>query len=263
MTFLDVSVGGFSTAERDRIEIGAGCREFQARYAALTFVRPEQARYKYRMDGVDADWVDAGIDRTARYADLPYGTLRFRVIAANRDGVWNEKGAGITIVVIPPFYRTTWFAGVTMGLVGLTAIRDVATRVSDAWGVAIACAFGDVDAALGPEMALRLFRIVQEALNSVVKHAGAAHVSLDARVESGSVRLTVRDNGRGFDTGAVVPTTSRHGFGLVGMSERARMMGGAMTIESARGQGTTLVVVVPCAPRGLLAALSPARPRPG
>lgn len=352
VTFLDVSVGGYSTAERDRIEIRSGSREFQVRYAALTFVRPELARFKYRMEGVDADWVDAGTDRTARYADLPFGTFRFRVIAANRDGVWTESGASLRIVVVPPFYRTTWFAALTIAFIGATAfgahrwrlsaierrqavqqafarqlidsqeadrkriaadlhdgvsqtlvvirnwaagiqtaddaaqrrlgqiasaasqalgevrevvhellpyhleqlglqraIREAAARVSDASGISVTCALLDVDNALAPDMALRLFRIVQEALNNVVKHSAATRVALDARVESGTVRLTVRDDGRGFNPETVVPTTSGHGFGLVGISERARMMGGSVTLESAPGQGTSLVVEIPCAPR--------------
>jgi hypothetical protein len=83
------------------------------------------------MEGLDPDWVEAGTDRTARYAALPYGTFTFRVIAANRDGVWNEEGAAVTIVVVPPFYRTTWFISLMMGLAATAAFGGHRWRLAD------------------------------------------------------------------------------------------------------------------------------------
>lgn len=91
------------------IEIRAGSTALDVQFAALTFVRPEHSRFRYMMEGLDQDWTDAGTERSARYAQLPYGNFHFRVIAANRDGVWNTEGARIAVVVVPPFWRTQWF----------------------------------------------------------------------------------------------------------------------------------------------------------
>lgn len=66
-------------------------------------------RFKYRLEGYDENWVDADSQRTAGYTNLDGGTYQFRVIACNNDGLWNLKGAAITIKVIPPFWKTWWF----------------------------------------------------------------------------------------------------------------------------------------------------------
>lgn len=91
------------------IEIRSGPTALEVQFAALTFVRPEHSRFRYMMEGLDRDWTDAGTERSARYAQLPYGSFHFRVIAANRDGVWNTEGARLAVVVVPPFWRTQWF----------------------------------------------------------------------------------------------------------------------------------------------------------
>src|SRR5690606_11849148 len=70
---------------------------------------PGNVRFKYRLDGFDRGWIDAGTRRTAYYTNLPPGTYRFRVIAANNDGVWNEAGASVSFRLAPFFYQTRWF----------------------------------------------------------------------------------------------------------------------------------------------------------
>ena len=77
-------------------------------FAALHFVRPEKNRYAYRLEGFDEDWIQAGNLHTASYTNLPPGAYVFRVKAANSDGVWNEEGASIRMVVLPPWWRTLW-----------------------------------------------------------------------------------------------------------------------------------------------------------
>lgn len=77
-------------------------------FAALHFKNPEQNRYAYRLDGVDADWVQAGPRRTATYTNLAPGTYTFHVKAANSDGVWNETGTSIRLRIMPPWWRTGW-----------------------------------------------------------------------------------------------------------------------------------------------------------
>ena len=70
-----------------------------------------RVRFKYQLVGYDAGWVDAGALRTAYYTRLPPGSYLFRVIACNNDGVWNEEGAALRLVVIPPWWRTRWAYG--------------------------------------------------------------------------------------------------------------------------------------------------------
>lgn len=86
---------------------GRGGLEF--RYTALSLQASEKVAFKYRLEGFDADWIDAGPRRVAYYTNIPPGRYLFRVIASNNDGVWNEEGAGVAFVLEPAFYQTTWF----------------------------------------------------------------------------------------------------------------------------------------------------------
>src|SRR5690606_1028165 len=80
-------------------------------------------RFRYKLEGLDPDWNDVGTRRTAYYSYLPPGEYVFRVIAANRDGIWNEEGASISVVVLPPFYRTWWFIALCIAfLAGMAAL---------------------------------------------------------------------------------------------------------------------------------------------
>ena len=79
------------------------------RYAALSLLFPDKVEFRYRLDGLDEDWIDAGQRREAYYTNLSPKEYVFRVIARNNDGVWNEVGATLTFVVKPRFYQTWWF----------------------------------------------------------------------------------------------------------------------------------------------------------
>ena len=94
---------------------------FQIQYTAFSFANPERIHFKYKLDGLDRDWIDAGSRRTAYYSHLPPGDYRFKVIAANSDGVWNMQGTHLLIWVLPPFYRTWWFVSL-MILAGAGAV---------------------------------------------------------------------------------------------------------------------------------------------
>ncbi len=97
---------------------------------------------------------------------------------------------------------------------------------------------------LPPEVETALYRIVQEALTNVVKHAGARHVSVTLTLKAASVVTVVEDDGEGFAPDEVVVTTEG-GLGIIGMRERISLLGGRLELESAPGAGTTLVVEVP------------------
>ncbi|MEW6211872.1 MAG: two-component regulator propeller domain-containing protein [Acidobacteriota bacterium] len=94
---------------RGPIEIEPGQSNLDIHYAGLSFVKPEHVRFKYKLEGLDEDWIEAGNRRVAYYSHPPSGNYTFRVIAANKDGVWNLEGASISVRVLPPFWRTWWF----------------------------------------------------------------------------------------------------------------------------------------------------------
>jgi signal transduction histidine kinase len=323
----------------DRVDIQPGQSAFEISYAGLTFIRPELTRFRYKLEGLDPDWVDAGNRRTAYFSHVPFGSYRFVVMAANRDGVWSDRPASMAVVVVTPVWRTRWFratavlliAGVAAALVrsriraleraramqeefsrqlidsqererkriaaelhdslgqsliviknhallgrssevsdaataalnevreiaynlgphqidrlGLAAtILDMVDRVSAASGIAIAADVEEVDALLPKTAAINLYRIVQESVNNIVKHSGATKASITLERDGGRLVLTIRDNGRGFPRDAHGYGRRPRGFGLVGLSERARLMGGTCAIESAVASGTRIAVEIP------------------
>jgi ligand-binding sensor domain-containing protein/signal transduction histidine kinase len=90
------------------LRIPPGKHRFELQYTAISFDAPEQLRFRYRLEGLDSDWVDAGARRTAFYNYVPPGNYRFRVIARNRDGVWNESGASLALNISRHFWQMWW-----------------------------------------------------------------------------------------------------------------------------------------------------------
>ena len=84
-------------------------RSLEIDYAALSFVAPQKVRFRYKLEGHDTEWQEPGSRRQAFYSDLRPGKYRFRVIACNNDGVWNEEGATLDFSVAPAWYQTIWF----------------------------------------------------------------------------------------------------------------------------------------------------------
>jgi signal transduction histidine kinase/ligand-binding sensor domain-containing protein len=110
-------------------------RDLQIDYTALSLVAPEKIRFRYKLEGRDRDWQDAGNRRQAFYSDLPPGNFRFRVIAANNSGVWNETGATLDFAIAPAYYQTAWFrALVVVAFISLIVaayrlrLRQIATQ---------------------------------------------------------------------------------------------------------------------------------------
>ena len=82
---------------------------FSFEFAALDYTSPPDNRYAYRLEGVDEDWVQTEGTRFARYTDIDPGTYRFRVKGTNHDGVWNNSGVDLAVLITPPFWATWWF----------------------------------------------------------------------------------------------------------------------------------------------------------
>lgn len=331
------------------VKLSPAQTDFEIQYTAFSFANPERIHFKYKLDGLDQGWIDAGSRRTAYYSHLPPGSYTFRVIAANSDGVWNTIGQNLPIVMLPPFYRTWWFFSLLaiagMGAVifgwqyrvsqlqrayaaqqtfsrqliasqererkriaaelhdslgqqlliiknwavlaltgvngsapvkepldqisntashaveemreiaynlrpyqleklGLTAaIRGLITRVAASSSIQFITEIGDVDGLFPQDVEISIYRIVQEALNNMLKHSQATEGWVLAANHSGTLRLTIGDNGRGF-----TPTEGREsqqdskGFGLLGIAERVRMLGGRVVIQSAPGHGSSMQI---------------------
>jgi hypothetical protein len=97
-------------------------RDLEIDYTALSLVAPEKIRFRYKLEGKDADWQEVGNRRQAFYNDLAPRRYRFRVKAANNSGVWNEAGAFLDFSVAPAYYQTMWFrAVVTAAILALLA----------------------------------------------------------------------------------------------------------------------------------------------
>jgi ligand-binding sensor domain-containing protein/signal transduction histidine kinase len=95
----------------EALRITPGWHRIEFRYTGLSFDAPERVRFRYRLEGLDANWVEAGSRRMAFYTYVPPGSYRFRVIACNAVGVWNETGASLPLVVLPHFWQTWWALG--------------------------------------------------------------------------------------------------------------------------------------------------------
>ena len=342
---------------RDQVAFGGGVRvlpgqeSFEVRYAGLSFVKPEQVRFKYRLEGLDRGWVDADTRRVAYYTHVPPGRYRFTVVAANTDGVWNQEGASVAVVVVPPFWRTWWFRAVVaaalaaaavalyrrrvgrferahaareafsrrlietqeerrriaaelhdslgqdliliknwalLGLgavaeggptaeqlreisdtaaqalgevreiaynlgpyqlerLGLTrSIEDMLEKVASSSGIRFPADIAHLDGALPRESEINLYRVVQEAVNNAVKHSGASEAALTIASDARQLRVTLRDDGKGFDPEAHYRVQAAvRGFGLAGMAERVRLLGGTWEIRSAPNAGTSIDIHIP------------------
>jgi ligand-binding sensor domain-containing protein/signal transduction histidine kinase len=104
------------------LTIPPGKRRLGIRYTALSFTAPEKVRFKVRMEPLENEWVDMGTQREMDYSFVRPGHYRFRVIACNNDGVWNETGADLALVWLPHFWQTGWFTGLWVaGLTGSVA----------------------------------------------------------------------------------------------------------------------------------------------
>jgi signal transduction histidine kinase/ligand-binding sensor domain-containing protein len=350
---LEVAAEKVDTAKRNPrsgVQIEPSQQNFEIQYTALSFINSENLRFKYKLEGLDDEWVDAGTRRQAYFSHVPPGNYTFRVIAANSDNVWNTEGALLEIVVLPPFYQTWWFITLTLiaiGLLGFLLFRQrvrkinlkhvaelafsrrlidsqeqerkrFAAEMHDGIGQSLVIiknrarlslkqsdqkeamldhlenisetashaiheakeiafnlrphlldrlgltktiesmlgkVFGAsdtrfeaeidiIDGLLEKDSEILLYRIVQECASNVVKHSHAERAIIRIEHNEHNLVVTITDNGRGF-----VPMTrgndlSKRSFGLVGIAERTRLLGGKLDIQSEPGKGTTISIII-------------------
>lgn len=109
VSILDISADGRQFPLEAQVKLPKGTTNMQVQYSAASLAVPDRVRFRYQLEGVDDGWQDVGNRREAFYSNLNPGTYVFHVIAANDDGVWNLKGASITVTIVPWFYQTRWF----------------------------------------------------------------------------------------------------------------------------------------------------------
>jgi PAS domain S-box-containing protein len=196
-------------------------------------------------------------------ASLKYGLRQLKQQAADPAAVLEAVGnlSSVTDVVLENLHRLAVdLRPAALDHLGLVvALRDHLTKLSQQVGLEGRLeAIGFDQKRLPAEVETTLYRVAQEALTNIVRHAQATQVDLLLHACAASVRLTIEDNGVGFDPAAVASSNymgpSHMGpnhmgpdrLGLVGMRERCDMLGGRLTVESTPGSGTTLVVELPC-----------------
>jgi PAS domain S-box-containing protein len=94
---------------QEGLQLPSLTRDLQIGYTSPSFLIPQKVKFRYRLDGHDRDWQDAGTRREAFYTELGPGKYRFRVIACNSSGVWNEQGATLDFAIAPAYWQTKWF----------------------------------------------------------------------------------------------------------------------------------------------------------
>ena len=104
-----LSASGRDYSPWDAVKLPARTTNLQISYTALSLTIPERVRFRYLLEGVDNNWQEAGTRRITTYSNLGPGSYRFRVIACNNDGVWNEVGTTLSFSILPAWYQTIWF----------------------------------------------------------------------------------------------------------------------------------------------------------
>ncbi len=109
-----------SITETDELVLSHHDQVISFTYSALDYTDPSRNRFAYKLDNFDEEWVQAGFSHKATYTSLEPGSYAFRVIASNNDGIWNDEGVAIAIIVKPPYWKTLWFkAGISLLLIFL------------------------------------------------------------------------------------------------------------------------------------------------
>jgi signal transduction histidine kinase/ligand-binding sensor domain-containing protein len=337
---LSLRAGDVKYPAGEDLQLPIGKRDLRIAYTALSLTMPERVRFRYRLEGFDQRWQDAGTRREAAYTNLPPGSYRFHVMAANEDGVWNEAGATLAITLPPRFVETGWFmtmmvllAVVLLGGLYLLRVRWLTARMEDRLQQRLAereriarglhdtllqsvqglimlfdqqartlplgaeerskieqsldladelmaegrdcitglrsedepgdlglvlAQYGNVllqqrfsarmegsTRSLCPRAHDEIQAIVREALFNASRHARPTRVELviDYRVDA--LVVLVRDDGCGMPPAMLHGRGRRNHYGIVGMHERARALGGTCTLVSAPGQGTSVQLEIP------------------
>ena len=330
------------------LRLPARVRDLTIDYSALSLAAPEKVHFKYKLDGQDSDWREVINDREVQYSNLRPGPYRFRVVAANNSGVWNEQGDALEFSVLPAYYQTNWFRALCAAAFlaslwaayqlrvrrlqreynsaiearvsertriarelhdtllqslqallfqyqaarnlfaagseramqvldatldrteqaiaeGRDAIRDIrsdnvaqnalpelltmaGTELAESQADHALPTFGvTVEGerrVLTPIIREETYRIGLELLRNAFRHANARRIETEIRYDDDTLRLRIRDDGKGMDL-KVLQGDSRGHWGLRGVRERAERIGAKLDLWSEAGAGTEFQLTVP------------------
>jgi signal transduction histidine kinase len=234
----DSSVRAIVNNYRDVTERESAAAELRSLAAHLQRVREEErtrlARELHDELGQVLTAVTLGVQRAAR--DVPSATPGVRAELERLDSVLQTIMTSVRRIVEalrPPILDNVGLAA---------AVTQHARDFQHHTGIACAVTVPRAEPTLEPDIATAVFRILQEALTNVVRHAQATRVEIALRTDTRRLVLTVRDNGRGISDAA---RTDPEALGLVGMRERAMMLGGTIRIQGRPRRGTTVTLAIP------------------
>ena len=124
-----LSADGRAIEVHDGVRVPAGPQRLSVSYAGISLAVPERVRYRYRLDGFDADWSEPRQEREATYTNLRPGPYRFRVKASNAEGEWTDAEAALAFSIAPHFWQTPWFQLSAMAAGGLAIWAAYRIRV--------------------------------------------------------------------------------------------------------------------------------------
>lgn len=165
------------------VRIPPGREKFEFHYTALSFISPEKVRFRYILEGFDQAWTAAHERRAAYYTNLPPGRYRFRVTAANNDGVWNESGAAFEFQLEPRFHQTRAFQALVLALLLLAGWSVHRLRVAR-----VEARFATVMTERN-RMARELHDSLAQGLAGIALHAGALRQAEPALTDAASKHL--------------------------------------------------------------------------
>jgi signal transduction histidine kinase/ligand-binding sensor domain-containing protein len=328
------------------LRLPARTRDVTIDYTALSLVAPEKAHFKYMLEGQDQDWKEVVNDRQAQYTNLGPRHYRFRVIASNNSGVWNDQGDVLEFSIAPAYYQTNWFRALCVVAVlalilaayqfrirqlhhefemtldarvgertriarelhdtllqsfhgillhlqtvsnelpggqtkqKLDAVIDQAAqaivegrdavqglRASTIEGNDLALAIRTLGAELAAQSGTRrphftvqvegaprnlhpivrdeVYRVAGEALRNSFRHANAHRIEAEIRYDDRQLRVRVRDDGKGIDPQHLSDDGPEGHFGLRGMRERSKVIGGKLSVWSELNSGTEVELSIP------------------
>jgi signal transduction histidine kinase len=178
--------------------------------------------------------------------------MRDGLNGADAEAAWDSADGEVAMLIAQVREMSVALRPPALDYLGLeAAIRQLLERQFTHTDITYALDYAGVPAALTPSIEITAYRIIQESITNIVRHAGASRVVVEVNGgESGEeLELIVRDNGSGFDVAAQTTLQRRRmSSGLLGMSERVKLLGGIFTVEAARGQGTRIAASLPIKP---------------
>jgi len=336
-----------SIVEKKSILLSYNQNFFSIYFSALNYLNPNKNKYAYKLEGLNTDWVHTDASqRFATYTNLDPGEYIFRVKGSNNDGIWNEEGTSLIIIITPPWWQTWWFRILmTLVFIGIlywifkyrtSALRKkhqaqkefsrklidsqekerkrIATALHDSHGQNLLIISNEmqqyvdkhkkaedelrnvtdtiqdsineireisydlhphilervgieeaIDSMIGKiskstdlqfdlildkidnifdkKIEINIYRIIQEAVNNIIKHSNASEAKIEINKNRKYVNIIISDNGIGFNKKSIL--NENNGLGLVGMKERVNLINGKYNLKSEQGRGTKIEIKIP------------------